>query len=276
VVRKSLKVAVGLSFFDNLNEIPRCLGNPNNPKALCNRVDHIIAINGRYDGYEADHNYSIDGSREYIQTTYHNSIVDDYWGYQPKKRQRYLDIAGELGCDFLIVVDSDEFVHPSYDNWISFYANLKRISLKYKDYRLFRMKLFLDMKWTRAFNYGANRNKFKNVIRIHKDPGNQRYCMESHFMWCDKKTTDEMLVTGKGFMFGCYNRAIDGMRLATDSTLRNEETLRLRDQWAWNSIHEERKREYVLKAKYLYPDLKGVPPLDKFLKYDKQGRPIVQ
>lgn len=267
-----MRVAAGISFFDSIKELPRCLGSPDDSHALCNNVDYLIGINGRYDGFDADHNYAEDGSEEFFKK-YRNAYTARYHGYQANKRQCYLDIAGELKCDFLIVIDTDEYIHPQYKNWPQFYYNLCRASTKAKfDYRLFWMKIYFPKDWIKAHNL-FKRNQFGNSVRIHKNPGNQRYCLHSHFQFCHKCITDEMLLTDQATKLIPYHRVIDGVRLATDSMLRSESMLRSRDKWAWNMIHEERRREYILKNKHLYG--LPAPEITGCLEYDKQGKPLI-
>ena len=93
------KVAIGFSYFNCVQEIPRALD------PLVDHVDYIIGVDGRYINYEdaQGRDYSNDGSTELQQERYPNKIVLDKCKpmFQPDKRQKYLDIAGELGCKWL-------------------------------------------------------------------------------------------------------------------------------------------------------------------------------
>jgi hypothetical protein len=104
-----------------------------------------------------------------------------------------------------------------------------------------------------------------------------RYCAQTHYYWCNKDVTDEMLITGEGLMLNALDEPIDGIRLATDSLLRSKKTLKLRDKWAWNTRHEENRRVAVLKDNYFY-HMKNFPDLEmkRFFEYDKKGKLIVQ
>jgi len=256
-----VKTALALSYFDSEAEIPRLA-------PLFKHFDYVIAVDGRYEGYDVDHDFSIDNSEDLLRK-YPNVILDRYAGWQVLKRQRYLDIAGELKCDFLIVVDTDEYLHPNYTDFPLFWRNLAKYSRKYPDDRLFRIKLFIPKHWRKAHNKCWS-NRFKAVTRIHKDPGTMRYCGECHWMWCPKEMTDAQIVVEQHEIFKS-KRIIEGVRLMTDSQLRDETKLKIRDKWAWWQMHEERRRQYYVWCEY--NKVKHYPTSQKW-EYDKKGLPI--
>jgi len=274
------KVALGYSYFNSVKEIRRGLD------PIAKHFDYIIAVDGRYINYE-DHlgrDYSEDGSTELIQKTYPNAIIEKCKPlFQPYKRQRYLDIAGELKCDYLIVWDTDDIIYPSPEcqNWTLFWKNLKRYVKKYTDYRIFKMKAWIPSKqvWRRAYN-AVGSNYWNPYIRIHKDPGTMRYCMDCHYYFCPKDATDEDLILQNRGMF-VADHTIDGVRITTNSFLRGEQQLDTRDTWAWNNDCEEKRRQYIKSSRLRYledinkPDWMNLE-LNGFWRYDKNGRPTTQ
>lgn len=271
-----MRTALGFSFFDSVKEIPLSLGDPDDPFAICNNVDIIIAVDGRYLGFDANHNYSEDGSAEYIKEHYENAVVEQYWGYQTDKRQRCFDLAGEMKCTHLIVLDSDEFLHPDnkYRDWIKFYENLYRLQRKYMAYHIFSMNLFIEQDYRKAFNVNQ-RGRFKSYPRIHVDPGNQRYALQCHYRWCHKDTTDAELVNREHLeFFGCPY-VVKGVALTTNSKQRHGNTLTWRDKWAWDTMHEEKWRLATIRDKYLFGHGNLIDPdMKEFRSYDKKGRVI--
>ena len=268
-----MRVAAGISFFDKIKELPLCLGDPADPTALCNNVDFLIGIDGRYTGYDSDHNYSNDGSYEFIKQ-YENAILEKYYGYQTAKRQRYLDIAGELKCDYLIVVDTDEFLSPDYKNrdWIAFYKNLDHLRWKYVAYHVFRVNLFIEDDYSKAFNI-ARKGRHKAYARIHVNPGDQRYAYDCHYRWCNKRYSDKDLVLNNELeYFSCPN-VVNGVSFTTTSKYRDEQTLKARDKWAWWTINEERRREYNRYCDFKY-GFKHYPDSEYWEYEPKTGKPI--
>jgi len=245
-----IKLGIGYSFFDSAKEIPRALD------PIYKHVWKIYGINGRYSLFKADHDYSNDGSKELV-LSYPNAVVEDFCGHQHEKRQRYLDLAGEDGCEFLMVLDSDEYLHPDYQNWDMFYRNLERMSRKYYDMDCFTMRVFLSKAWEKAHNK-VMRGRFRKYVRIHRNPGMQRYALGTHYFFARKTDTEaELIRDEKPFLqptIEHYDKyLIDGIRLQTDSTMRNQNFLDARDGWAYDTIEDEEKYRYFLWVKYCRP-----------------------
>lgn len=227
-----MKVGLVISFFDSEKELPRCLESGD----LYKHVDEIIGLDGRYSFFETDHDYSNDKSKAIVESYPHSRVIQ-YSGAQDKKRQIGLDVAGELGCDFMIAIDSDEYIHPHWQNWDKFYKNLEYYSNKYPNEPVFTMKMFMDKSYSKAGNI-VRRNRFHQWIRIFKNPGNIKHCIGHHYIYC-YKNADE---TNPFNWFRSPLHLIDGVRMATDSTLRSPEFLKIRDKWAYDNHIDENKR----------------------------------
>src|SRR6187431_1185756 len=262
-------ICFGISGFQCIHELPRLMGSL--PKEVLK-----IYVDGRYALFDWPDDYSTDGSIEYMQKQPATYVVK-FTGFQPDKRQKYLDLAGEFRKKFLIVIDTDEYVLSEYSDWDRFLKSLTRISNKYPDEQIFRMKVFLDKKWTRAWNVGVQRGRFRKYVRIHKNPGQQKYVGDCHYMWANKDYTDEMLITDTK-NYGVYTapHTIDYVRLGTDSELRNEQFLKAREKWAFHNIHEERRRLYnkIAIYKYKVPPNQSTVQDNVYWLYDKDGVPL--
>jgi len=270
------KVALGYSYFNCVEEIERGLD------PIYKQFDKIYCIDGRYINFEdkLGRDYSEDGSTELLHK-YPNTVFDKVKpSFQTDKRQRYLDLAGEDKMDYLVVWDSDDIIHPNprYQNWKKFWKQLKMYSERFPDYRLFKMKCWIPSvkEWRRAYNV-VDENIWNPYIRIHKDPGNMRYCLYCHYWWCPKDATDEDIILQKKGMY-IADQTIDGVRFTTNSALRGEAKLFIRDRWAWNNDCEEKRRSYVKSMSLKYWDDKDKPEwmnteLDGYWRYDDVGRP---
>lgn len=262
-------ICIGISGFECIHELPRLM-NSLPPEIL------KIYVDGRYALFDWPSDYSTDGTLAYMKEQ-PNTIISIYSGFQPDKRQKYLDIAGLKGKKFLIVIDTDEYVHKDYCDWDKFLDELTRISEKHPDEQIFKMKIFMDKNWTRAWNRHVRRGYFRKYVRIHKNPGKQKYVGASHFMWANKDYTDEMLINNPK-KYGVYAapHCIDGVRLGTDSALRGELFLKAREKWAFNNIHEERRRLYnkIALIKYKVPPNQSTVSEGVYWTYDKDGVPL--
>ena len=272
---KDIRVGLGFSFFDSAKEIPRALD------PIYKHFYKLYCVDGRYINYEADHDLSNDGSCELLEKRYPNAVVEKVKPlFQTEKRQKYLDMAGEDKCDYLIVWDSDDIVFPSPEcqRWEAFYNNLRKYSKRYPEYRIFKMKSWIpdESVWRKAYNMNAT-NAWVPYIRIHKDPGTMRYCLDCHWQWCPKDATDEDIILQKrGFFIA--DHTIDGVRITTNSFLRGKKQLDTRDNWAWNNICEEQRRLYIKQNAIYYPQGPDWIPkqLDGYWRYDKTGKPTTK
>ncbi len=269
------KVALGMCFLDKEKEIPRALD------PIYKQFDKIYGVHGRFINYEAPYDHSTDNSvKAFLK--YPNAEVHEYKPtFQPYMRQHYLDLAGEDKMDYIIVWDTDDILYPSPEcqDWPRFWKNLKAYSRRYKEYRLFKMKTLIPSKstWRRAYN-AVRGNSWHTYIRIHRDPGTMRYCMDCHFYWCPKDASDEDIILQKRGMF-IADQTIDGVRLTTNSFLRGEQELDIRDSWAFNNDCEEKRRQFFKSTHLRYiQGQENYPWLPKdiagYWRYDKDGRPI--
>lgn len=268
-----MKVSLGFSYFNCVKEIPRALD------PIYKHFDKIYAIDGRYINYEDSRDYSEDGSTELLQK-YPNTVIEKCKPmFQTDKRQRYLDLAGEDKMDFLIVWDSDDIIHPDYQNWDLFFKNIQRYSKKFPDYYIFKMKSWIPASWPKAHNALVN-DAWTPYIRIHKNPGGQRYCLYTHYYWCPKDASDEDLIMQRRGMY-ISDHTIDGVRITTDAALRGEVQLQKRDNWAWNNIWEEKRRQYILQKSLIAmeetKDSEWIgTKLDGYYRYDRFGKPTTK
>ena len=271
-----LRIGLGFSFFDSAKEIPRALD------PLYKHFYKLYCVDGRYINYETDHDLSIDGSCELLEKRYPNAVVEKAKPlFQPYKRQKYLDMAGEDNCDYLIVWDSDDILYPDpkYQNWNKLFKNIEKHAARFPDYRIFKMKAWIpsDKEWRKAYN-SVRSNVWNPYIRIHKDPGTMRYCLDCHFWWAPKDTTDEDLILQKRGMF-VADHTIEGVRITTNSALRGEKQLDTRDRWAWNNDCEEKRRQFFKSTAIMYVQgQEKFPWLPKdiagYYRYDENGRPV--
>jgi glycosyltransferase involved in cell wall biosynthesis len=114
---RSLVVSLGLSIYQDLQSVRRLI------PSVCKKVQHIIAIDGRYPGYDdaSQSGLSTDGTREYLLQFSNIHLIDMPNSPQVAKRSRYLQEAAKYKTDVLIVVDADEWIEERFaDGWRDF------------------------------------------------------------------------------------------------------------------------------------------------------------
>jgi hypothetical protein len=205
--------------------------------------DIVIAIDGVYEGFKFKDkptpDYSTDGSREYLQSI-PKVQLDGYAGYQPDKRQLYVDLAADAHhCDVIIIIDADEYLHPDYRNWKYFRKRLDEYIQAYDPNHgglIFRMPLYFEKQYEKAFNKVELETWVDNP-RIWHRPEKLEYYNGIHY-WVRHRgnKTSERLASLTIPMY-------EAIRLVTDTTLRSKEFLEARDNWAEYGLAKEKKLE---------------------------------
>jgi len=235
------KVALGVSGFMCRAEILRALGDLKDPTAVCNNVDVIILGDGKYPDFDWPTDYSTDGWIELAKETYPNVITYKYAGEQIDKRNKYLDIAANEKCGYVLVWDTDEFVHhsknfPSQPNWNLFYERLTRLAKAFPEDYLFHMYSFVPTlaEWERAGNVMIE-NEYKAFVRLIKNPGEVRYAV-NHYSMVKRDAKDHEWLPSWIL--------VDGVRFSMNSKLRNPAFLKSRHKWAFEQQDKESLRLY--------------------------------
>ena len=115
-----MKLAAGVCFFEkSIPSITRCI------ESIKNHVDVILAIDGRFDKFPDQSLLSTPEVREYLSSI-KNVVLVDYPASEIQKRQKYCELAKEYHCDWLIIIDSDEYMLESSD-WKAFQNNILQI-----------------------------------------------------------------------------------------------------------------------------------------------------
>lgn len=103
----TIRIAAGIITYQDRDGLERCI------RSLIPGVDKVIVVDGRYPswGKETDPEYSTDGSEELCTKQLNKLVPIQYvklFAEQTVKRSKYLELAED--CDFLIVIDCDEFI----------------------------------------------------------------------------------------------------------------------------------------------------------------------
>src|SRR6185369_5687521 len=221
------------------------------------RVDHIIAINGRYRTPLSPAmrkknlpNYSTDNSYHVLKTNYGDKLThEDFFGRQIEKRNRSFEIAGELGCDIVIVWDTDDIIHPYYQDWNKFFKQIEVMVEHFPEEYTYKMYCWIPKRkdWTPQHNAVPFETWIK-YDRVHRDPKNLKY-VNSHYTWATKDVTTQQInewhwnhpqsSTIDNPYYKQGNTLLDGIRFTTNRALRTRDQLEFGDGWAWQNQHWE-------------------------------------
>jgi len=199
---------------------------------MAKHVHRVHAVDGRYMFYNGPPlgNFSNDNSVRLLENI-PNCDVYYYTGMQFLKRQVYLDVATD--CDFLMVVDTDEYIHPEYTDWDRFYRELKNITELYPTMDIFGMNIYFHENYEKAFN-DVRLGDWGQFMRIIRNPSDKMYDL-SHYTLVKKGDKKH------NWLWGPHQVYVDGIRFATDSSMRSSEVLKERDKWAWDNMQEEHR-----------------------------------
>lgn len=109
----TVKLTIGISYYNDAECLKRCLKSINSPF-----VHRVIAVDGKYKGFgktRGSPKLSDDGSREILAEwgdKHTGKLAMAYCAGVPEfsKRQMYVDVATWCEADFLLILDSDEYL----------------------------------------------------------------------------------------------------------------------------------------------------------------------
>jgi hypothetical protein len=140
-----MRFGIGCSFYNDAKGLDRLLHSVAGQVALC------IMIDGRYPSFGRGKGLaplSTDGSRE-VCKQYDNTLLVDLPGTpQVAKRNAYLRLSKRYDLDFLIVMDSDEYIEKQGADWDTFrYVAEKRVNLDLQMYRIYNVYFTDENHW---------------------------------------------------------------------------------------------------------------------------------
>ena len=198
-------------------------------------VYKIYAVNGRYREFEHDLDYSPEWTTSMLKDRYPNVEVVNCCATQLVKRQVYLEMAGGDNCDYLLVMDSDDYVHPDFRDWDSFYKELEDIYDE--EEMLYFLWFWISPNWKCSAN-PVVMETWQKYIRIHKRPGDQKYHM-NHYTWRLKEDNSVNLNSLLA------KRTLGGIKLTCDSLYRDEDFLKRKADWEQADYLQEQSRVWV-------------------------------
>ena len=134
-----MRFGAGISFYNDVKALERCLDS-------LQELDKIICVDGRYPGFRSRSDLSNDGSTEVVRG-FPNTLLVDYPATQIQKRNRYLQLSKDYELDFLLIMDSDEYIEEGA-NWPLFkHACEESVRLDEYDYRIYDVRYQNEMPW---------------------------------------------------------------------------------------------------------------------------------
>jgi glycosyltransferase involved in cell wall biosynthesis len=209
------KLAAGIICYNDAKGLKRLLDS------IHEHVDYAFVIDGKYKDYIGSTDYSTDGS-DFIAHSYPNVVFEKCADHQEVKRTKYLDIAGVANCDFLLVLDCDEYVTG---DWKKFKDNLNDIK-KFEE----RLTVYQAC-WNISYQYEPNRKGC--LPRLIYKPYRFRYI--THYYMVDK--TEGWNVSMP--LADDKNDMIEGITIGNDDNLRDRSRLDNDVEYQWYLFYKE-------------------------------------
>lgn len=221
-----MKVGVGLSFYNDVHGLSVLLASLQD-----HVIEKILAIDGRYPGFHSPDDLSTDGSRQVVKS-YPNTVLVDLPATQIQKRNKYLQLSKEYGLDFLLILDSDEYIIDV--NWSVFkHACEESVRLDEYQYRIYDVRYQNEMEW----DLGER-------PRVWFRPWEIRYDVK-HYRWVIKaKCKDRPVYEGN-----CGRRLLPGLTIKHHRSIRPEARNKAMDNyedWLMHLEIKQMRRKYNL------------------------------
>lgn len=186
-----MKIAVGTVVFNDRKSLYRTL-------STCHQANYIFVIDGKFPDYDYPSQLSDDGTRD-ICEQFDNVVLIDCPADEVTKRNRYLQACREYGIDYLLIVDSDEYLYDI--NWWAFCQNLAKLTTT---------ENILGI-WCK------NQDGMESVYpRLWKNPGEMEY-YRCHNVF--KKISNGQLIRGNA-----EAPYVEGVKITWDASLRTPES----------------------------------------------------
>jgi hypothetical protein len=228
------RVIIGISGYQDYAGLAKLLPQ------VTPHVYKVVYCDGKYDLFSLKSNndsfFSTDGSLELCKQ-YPNVEVMTYAGYQVDKRQRIADKAVDLGARIFIIIDTDEWIHPDFQDWDLFYDKLEEAIERYgRFHRVWNLMIYVEDDYELASN-AVHRDSWSiGSGRIWYRPEELEYYAGVHYFVRSKATSDpheRLMSTDKTIG--------EGVRLITSSRHRSNEFKNAREKWAKDTIDLEQK-----------------------------------
>lgn len=238
-----MKIAAGICFYNDCKSLERTL------QSLEGKVDVMVCIDGRYKGFEDKNKTGLsnDGSREMVKGFDKTVLLDVPDVFEVQKRQSYLDWCEKHKPDYLIIIDSDEYV-AEYNETV-FRRELETINnSQYSRYNVFALMLevysgkydhivhtFVSGQAPRTTT--SKNRAYQHAPRLWLRPWEMEYNLK-HYHYRKKDPTSSLHYQEQNAAV----KIVTGIKLNHDHALRTKEHLQKRREYQRKLVEFEQKR----------------------------------
>jgi glycosyltransferase involved in cell wall biosynthesis len=257
-----------ICFYNAVAELERCLESLDLGKKKKGGIDQAICIDGKYPNFEGKSKISTDGSLGIVKSFPHTSLYVNA-DYEIHKRNRYLELAEETSpaTDYILIIDSDEYIDPENKNWKGFRENLATMHNKNLGHDIWSIDIesnsddyvetveqILGKPYQKKKRHFWDVREYQPKPRIWYHPWQFEYFL-NHYTWRHKDPNYPDYMRESVFGVTSWD-VIPGIKLLHDHKLRNQEHLEKRLQYhRWLIQFEQQKAGHYFK----HHDFKPLP-----------------
>lgn len=261
---RDYRIASGTCFYNDDRSLERTL------ESLKDKVDVMICVDGRFKHFKDGNStgLSYDKSRELVRSYDNTVLIDMPHVYEIQKRQAYVDWCKKIDIDYLLIVDSDEYV-LEYDKK-TFDREIHTIrEAPYYQYNVFGIMLEINSgKYAHIvheFNGGnppqtttPNNRQFAHSPRLWQRPSEMEYNV-THYNFRNKHPSSSLHYQETN----CAVKIVAGMKLGHDHALRNNQFLDKRRAYQkWLVEFEQKKLKDYIHQKKITPKIEEYDIID--------------
>lgn len=251
MTNNEIKYASGTIFYNDCKSLERTL------ESLKDKVDLMICVDGRFKHFKTtttnnndSNNLSTDGSRELVLSYDNTILVDVPDSYEIQKRTAYLKWCERVHAEYLLIIDSDEYVYDKETDWLAFDSMVDKtcFSVQYGKYNIFGIytevnnpnyEYIIDKITGRDKPAVSqpNKKKWQYHPRLWHNPGDMEY-NGTHYMFRHKNPENPLHEQDSNATV-CI---IPHLKIAHDHLLRSKEFLEARLEYQkWLVPFEQKK-----------------------------------
>lgn len=202
-----LKIALGVCYYEDFEGIRRLFDSLKKTNA---QLEKIFFIDGKYRQFNTEDQNILSSIKIYKFLEKQKNTVN-FWNWptfptEIEKRNKYLELCTD-DIDFLIVIDTDEYIQGDWSLFTSSLEKLKENIYKENWHEQMRNLHFIAMQDLPA-------TRISNRPRLFYQPSLVRY-HGCHYTWIHTQTKKPLIYTEAP--------AIEGIMIIHDATLRNKE-----------------------------------------------------
>jgi len=252
---KHATITACICFYNAAKELERCLESLDLDKK--DGIDYALCIDGKYPNFEGDSELSDDGSRDIVRQ-YENAALIDYPDYEIHKRNLYLQAVENL-TDYILIIDSDEYVNSENKDWKLFRKNLSELHGKNPGHDIWAIDeesnsddyvetvdQILGRPYQQKKRHSYDLREYQSRPRIWYHPWQFEYHL-NHYTWRHKDKNYPEHVRETVFGIAAW-LTIEGVTLLHDHKLRTKEYLDKRLEYhRWLIQFEQTKCSHYFK-----------------------------